>query len=83
MDWSVPVAGGHTRVCTTAPQKRGLEATGILAGVSKAAGFGSVSALLVTNPNAKRPSSAPADAPDAKVAACPPLPRSRPSQGPP
>lgn len=62
-----------------APQKRGLEATGILAGMSKAAGFTSVSQLLVTNPNAKRPASAsakrpadaPAEAPAAKVATRP------------
>lgn len=61
-----------------AAQKRGLEATGILAGMSKAAGFTSVSQLLVTNPNAKRPASAtakrpanaPAEAPAAKVGAC-------------
>jgi len=72
---------GWPHALATAPQKRGLEATGILAGVSKAAGFGSVSALLVTNPNAKRPSSAPAGAPDAQVAARPPLARSRPTQG--
>jgi hypothetical protein len=34
-------------------QKQGLEATGQLANVSKTAGFGSVSALLAKNPNAK------------------------------
>jgi len=39
-------------------QKRGLEATGILANMSKAAGFTSVSQLLQKNPNAKRPPSA-------------------------
>ena len=68
----------HTVKHLCVPQKRGLEATGILAGMSKAAGFTSVSQLLVTNPNAKRPASAnakrpadaPADAPAAKVAAC-------------
>ncbi len=36
-------------------QKRGLAATGILAGMSKAAGFSSVSDLLQKNPEAKRP----------------------------
>ncbi len=35
-------------------QKRGLEATGILANVCKTAGFGSVSDLLQKNPTAKR-----------------------------
>lgn len=35
------------------PQKAGLSATGQLANVSKTAGFGSVSALLQKNPNAK------------------------------
>lgn len=35
-------------------QKRGLEATGILANVCKTAGFGSVSDLLEKNPSAKR-----------------------------
>ena len=35
-----------------------MEATGILAGMSKAAGFGSVSELLSKNPLAKRPASA-------------------------
>ena len=67
----------HTTYQSWAPQKRGLEATGILAGMSKAAGFTSVSQLLVTNPNAKRPASAtakrpadaPAEAPAPKVAA--------------
>jgi hypothetical protein len=39
-------------------QKRGLEATGILANMSKAAGFSSVSDLLQKNPGAKRPPSA-------------------------
>jgi hypothetical protein len=39
-------------------QKAGLEATGILANMSKAAGFDSVSELLKKNPNAKRPPSA-------------------------
>lgn len=34
-------------------QRQGLEATGILANVAKTAGFGSVSELLVQNPNAK------------------------------
>lgn len=42
-------------------QKRGLAATGILAGMSKAAGFSSVSDLLQKNPDAKRPPSAPLD----------------------
>ena len=42
-------------------QKRGLVATGILAGMSKAAGFSSVSDLLQKNPDAKRPPSASAD----------------------
>ena len=41
-----------------AMQKLGLEATGILAGMSKAAGFGCVSELLNKNPLAKRPASA-------------------------
>ena len=67
----------HITYQSWAPQKRGLEATGILAGMSKAAGFTSVSQLLVTNPNAKRPASAtakrpadaPAEAPAPKVAA--------------
>lgn len=36
-------------------QKRGLEATGILADLSRAGGFASVSALLQVSPNAKRP----------------------------
>lgn len=48
-------------------QKRGLEATGILANMSKAAGFTSVSDLLQKNPNAKRPPSAPLQAPHSKV----------------
>ena len=43
------------------PQKRGLAATGILAGMSKAAGFSSVSDLLQKNPEAKRPPSASLD----------------------
>ena len=34
-------------------QKQGLEATGILAGVAKTAGFGSVSELLEKNPTAR------------------------------
>ena len=42
-------------------QKRGLAATGILAGMSKAAGFSSVSDLLQKNPDAKRPPSASLD----------------------
>jgi hypothetical protein len=41
------------------PQKSGLEATGILAGVSKAAGFASVSALLERNPSARQLPSSP------------------------
>ena len=40
--------------------------------MSKAAGFTCVSALLVTNPHAKRPASASADAPAAKVASIQP-----------
>lgn len=40
-------------------QKQGLTATGQLAGVSKTAGFGSVSALLKKNPNAKALATAP------------------------
>ena len=56
----------HTHTHTHTPndhpcaraQKSGLEATGILAGVSKAAGFGSVKDLLTKNPTAKRPDAA-------------------------
>lgn len=48
-------------------QKHGLEATGILANVSKAAGMGSVSELLSRNPNAKALSMAAADPVKQKV----------------
>ncbi|KAK9915262.1 hypothetical protein WJX75_006841 [Coccomyxa subellipsoidea] len=53
--------------CSNCRKKRGLEATGILANMSKAAGFTSVSDLLQKNPNAKRPPSASLQAPGAKV----------------
>lgn len=46
-------------------QKGGLEATGILSHMCKAAGLGSVSDLLAKNPAAKRPASATADSPAA------------------
>jgi hypothetical protein len=50
-------------MCRACAQKRGLEATGILASMSKAAGFASVSELLTKNPHAKRPPSAQARGP--------------------
>ncbi|EIE26968.1 hypothetical protein COCSUDRAFT_59460 [Coccomyxa subellipsoidea C-169] len=53
--------------CSNCRKKRGLEATGILANMSKAAGFTSVSDLLQKNPNAKRPPSASLQAPGAKA----------------
>jgi hypothetical protein len=53
--------------CVGALQKRGLKATGILANMSKAAGFNSVSDLLQKNPEAKRPPSASLDPSQPKV----------------
>ena len=53
-------------------QKRGLAATGILAGMSKAAGFSSVSDLLQKNPDAKRPPSASLDPSQPTVSPRPP-----------
>ena len=64
--WIIPYAlAVRTNACGL--QKRGLEATGILASMSKAAGFSSVSDLLQKNPAAKRPQSASVDPSQPKV----------------
>ncbi|CAL8468960.1 g8501 [Coccomyxa elongata] len=64
--WSCPKCRDICN-CSNCRKKRGLEATGILANMSKAAGFTSVSDLLQKNPNAKRPPSAPLQAPRSKA----------------
>ncbi|BDA43044.1 probable cell division cycle-associated 7-like protein at N-terminal half [Coccomyxa sp. Obi] len=64
--WSCPKCRDICN-CSNCRKKRGLEATGILANMSKAAGFTSVSDLLQKNPNAKRPPSASLQAPGAKA----------------
>ncbi|KAK9830411.1 hypothetical protein WJX72_011628 [[Myrmecia] bisecta] len=62
--WPCPRCRGACN-CSNCRKKRGLEATGILANVSKKAGFTSVSDLLAKNPNAKRPPALPKPADEA------------------
>ena len=61
------LSGRAVKKAVNALQKRGLEATGILASMSKAAGFSSVSDLLQNNPEARRPPSASVDLYQPKV----------------
>ncbi|KAK9813834.1 hypothetical protein WJX73_001007 [Symbiochloris irregularis] len=56
-EWPCPRCRGLCN-CSNCRKKQGMEATGILSHVCKAAGLASVSVLLEKNPTAKRPSSA-------------------------